>query len=120
MSTLTLRKLSQSTDGAAIKVAAIASSGTLIHTATAGTAAADDYDKIWLWAYNSHSVAVVLTLQFGGTTSPDNDIKKTLQPQTGLVAVLVGNILQNAKELRAYASVANVITLTGEVHRAAP
>ena len=107
---------SGSSNGLAVKVAATASPGTTIHTATA-TATAGTYDEITLWAYNSSGSSVLLTLQWGGTTSPDNDIKVTLQSQAGLVPLVVGLRLNNGLIVRAYAASANVVTIYGEVNQ---
>src|SRR5512139_1683053 len=81
MATAVKRKLSGSTDGRGIKVVATASAGTTIHTAVAGTTAGT-FDEIWLYAYNSDSVARLLTIEFGGTTAPDDNIKVTLASQS--------------------------------------
>ena len=104
--------LSGSTDGRGVKVVATASSGTTIHTANASAT-----DEIWLYAYNSDSSSRLLTIQYGGTSSPDDDIKITLQPQVGLILVIPGLILTNSSVVRAYASAANVITISGYVNR---
>ena len=112
MAQVGLRKLSGSIDGRGIKVVATASAGTLIHTAVAGVVAGT-WDQVEVYAYNSDTVARLLTLQWGGTTSPDDDIKVTIQPQSGLVAVVVDGILQNGAVVRAYAAAANVITIHG-------
>ena len=34
--------------------------------------------QVWLWAVNSSASAVKLTVQFGGTTDPDDLIKRTI------------------------------------------
>ncbi len=115
MATFSKIKLSGSTDGRGIKVVATASSGTTIHTATASTTTG--WDEVWLWAYNSDTVTRLLTIQQGGTTSPDDDIKVTIPPQAGLVLVVSGLILQNSSVVRAYAAAANVITIQGYVNR---
>lgn len=115
MATAVKRKLSGSTDGLPVKVAATSSAGTTIHTSVAGTTAGT-YDEIWLYAYNSHSAAVVLTIQFGGTTSPDQDIKITLGSQSGLTLIVPGLILQNGSIVRAYAGTTNVVTISGFVN----
>ena len=115
MATAKKRKLSQSTDGRGIKVVATASSGTLIHTAVAGTTAGT-YDEIWLWAYNSNSTPVQLTIQWGGTSTPDDDIVDTIPSKSGLRLMVPGYPLQNAKEVRAYAASANVVTIHGFVN----
>lgn len=115
MATAVKRKLSGSTDGRGVKVVATASAGTTIHTAVAGTTAGT-FDEIWLWAYNSSTSSVLLTIQFGGTSSPDDDIKQTIPHQSGMVIVVPGFILQNGSVVKAYASVANVIIMNGFVN----
>lgn len=110
------RRLSGSTNGMPIKVAATATPGTLIHTAQSGTTDGN-YDEIWLYAYNSHTVAVVLTIEFGGTTAPDQTIKVPLSSNAGLVLIVSGLILQNSKVVGAFADVANVVTISGFVNK---
>ena len=115
MATALKRKLSGSTDGKAIKVVETATAGTTIHTAVAGTTAGT-FDEIWLWAYNGHTEDVVLTVEFGGATVPDQNIVVTIPYKAGLVPVVPGFILQNEMVVKAFASVANVITLNGYVN----
>ncbi|RKY08077.1 MAG: hypothetical protein DRP65_09595 [Planctomycetota bacterium] len=109
------RKLSGSTDGKAIKVAATTTPGTTIHTAVSGTTAGT-YDEIWLWAFNSHTADVLLTIEYGGATDPDNIIEVTIPFQSGLVPVIPGLILQNSLVVKAFAAVADVVTLVGYVN----
>jgi hypothetical protein len=109
------RKLSGSTDGKAIKVVQTATAGDTIHTAVAGTTAGT-FDEIWLWAYNGHTADVVLTIEFGGATVPDQNIVVTIPYKSGLVPVVPGLILQNGMVVKAFASVANVVTLSGFVN----
>ena len=110
--------LSGSTQGKAIKVVATASVGTTIHAT--GTSATIE-DEIWFYAYNSSSAAVVLTIQFGGTTAVDNDIKLSIPATSGLTLVTPGLILTGtgsaANTVAAYAATANVITISGYVNR---
>ena len=115
MATAVKRKLSGSTDGRGIKVAATASAGTTIHTAVAGTTAGT-FDEVWLYAYNSDSVARLLTIEFGGTTAPDDTIKVSVASQSGLMLVVPGLILQNGSVVKAYAAAANVVTIQGFVN----
>ena len=115
MATAVKRKLSGSTDGLAILITQLVTAGDLIHTAVAGTTAGT-YDEIWLWAYNGHTSNVVLTVEFGGSVVPDQNIIMTIPYKAGLVPVVPGFILQNAKVVRAFAAVANVITLSGFVN----
>jgi hypothetical protein len=106
--------LSGSTDGRGIKVVATASSGTTIHTATTS---ATDCDVVTIYAYNSSASAVNLTLQWGGTTSVDDDIKLSIPATSGLTLVVPDMVLRNSLVVRAYAGTANVITLHGFANR---
>ena len=109
------RLLSASTDGAPIKIAATASSGTLIHTATASTTTVKD--EVWIWLMNTHTASQSCTIQFGGTASPDNEIVVTVPSRAGLALAIPGFVLQNAKEVRAFASQANTMLAVGFVNR---
>ena len=115
MSTFKKRILSGSTNGKPIKVVAIATLGTTIHTAVAGTTAGT-FDEVWLFAYNGHTAAVTLTIEYGGVTVPDNTIVCTLDTKKGLQLIIPGLILQDTKVVTAFASVANVITISGYVN----
>lgn len=113
MATFTKNKLSGSTNGKQIKVVATATPGTTIHTAVAGTAA---WDEVWIYAQNNHTAAVDLTIEFGGTSSPDDLIVASIPSKTGLYLIVPGLLLQNSLVVKAFASVANVISLTGFVN----
>lgn len=115
MATIVKRKLSGSTDGKPILVVATATAGTTIHTAVAGTTAGT-YDEIWLYAYNGSTASVVLTIEFGGATVPDQNIIVTVAAKSGLMLVVPGLILQNGMVVKAFAGTANVITLSGFVN----
>jgi hypothetical protein len=114
MATISRIPLSGSTDGRGIKVVATASSGTTIHTATTSTS---DCDVVTLYAYNSSASAVNLTLQWGGTTSVDDDIKLAIPATSGLTLVVPDMVLRNSLVVRAYAGTANVVTIHGFVNR---
>lgn len=116
MATAVKRKLSGSTDGMPIKVVQTATAGTTIHTAVSGTTDGS-YDEIWLYAYNGHTTTVTLTIEYGGATVPDQNIIITLAAKAGLTLIVPGLILQNGLVVKAFASVANVITLSGFVNR---
>lgn len=108
--------LSGSTNGRGIKVAATSSAGTTIHTATSS---ASDCDVITLYAYNSSASAVTLTVQWGGTTSVDDDIKLSIPSLSGLTLVVPDLVLRNSLIVKAYAGTADVITIHGFVNRVA-
>lgn len=118
MATFTKTALSGSTQGKAIKVAATSSTGTTIHAT--GTSSSI-IDEVWLYAYNSSANNVLLTVQFGGTTTVDNDIKITLPSQSGLTLIVPGLMLTGtgaaANTVYAYADTTNVITISGYVNR---
>jgi len=117
MATYTKQKLSGSTDGRGIKVVATTSPGTTIHTATA---VAGQLDEVWLSAYNSDTVVRILAIQWGGTTSPDDDIIVSIQPKAGLTLVVDGKLIANSLLVKAYADSANKITIHGYVNNIAP
>lgn len=118
MATYSKVALSGSTQGKGIKVAATASTGTTIHAT--GTSSSI-IDEVWLYAYNSSTGPVSLTIQFGGTTAVDNDIKIDIPPTSGLTLVVPGLILTGtgsaANTVYAYAGTTNVVTLSGYVNR---
>lgn len=118
MATFTKVVLSGSTQGKAIKVAQTSSTGTTIH---ATGISATDIDEVWLYAYNSATGNVLLTIQYGGTTAVDNDIKITLPSQSGLTLIVPGLILTGtgsaANTVYAYADTTNVVTISGYVNR---
>jgi len=118
MATFTKTLLSGSTQGKGIKVAATASTGTTIHAT--GTSSSI-IDEVWLYAYNSSTGPVSLTIQYGGTTAVDNDIKIDIPPTSGLTLVVPGLILTGtgaaANTVYAYAGTTNVITISGYVNR---
>jgi hypothetical protein len=112
--------LSGSTQGKAIKVAATTSgsAGTTIHAT--GTSSSI-IDEVWLYAYNSSSSAVVLTVQWGGVTAVDNETKISIPATSGLTLVIPGLILTGtgsaANTIAAYAGTTNVVTVSGYVNR---
>lgn len=117
MATFSKKLLSGSTNGKNIKVAATSSPGTTIHTAVSGTT---NLDEIWLWAINTSTSAVKLTLQWGGTTSVDDDVELTIPGEAGPVPIVEGWLLQNGLLVRAYAGTTNVITINGYVNQIVP
>ena len=118
MATFTKVTLSGSTQGKAIKVAQTASTGTTIHAT--GTSSSI-IDEVWLYAYNSDAAAIELTIQYGGTTAVDNDIKITIPAKSGLTLIVPGLILTGTgaatNTVYAYAGTADKITITGYVNR---
>ena len=106
--------LSGSTDGKQIKVVATATAGTTIHTAHATA-----QDEIWLWAVNSSTTAVKLTVEWGEATAPDGNIEVTIPAESGYLMVVPGLVLTNSLVVKAFAATANVILINGYVNRIA-
>jgi len=115
MATFTKVKLSGSTNGRGIAVAATATLGTTIHAAHATA-----LDELWLYAANIHSSAVTLTVEFGGVTTTSDLIQQSIAATpSGLVLVCAGLILTGSVSVTAFAGTANKIELFGFVNRIA-
>jgi hypothetical protein len=117
MASYSKQLLSGSTNGKGIKVAATATAGTTIHTAVAGTSS---IDEIWLYANNTSSSAVKLTLEWGEATAPDGNIEISIGAEgAGMILIAPGIPLQNGLVVKAFAATANVINIFGYVNRIA-
>lgn len=112
MATYSRVKLSGSTDGRMIKVAATSTPGTTLHTAHATA-----QDEVHLWAVNSDTSERKLTIEFGGTSSPDDLIEITLPPESGLIPICPGLTLTNSLVVKAFAATANVVMCGGFINR---
>ena len=107
-------KLSGSTNGRQIKVGATATPGTTIHTATSS---ANTLDEVWLWACNTSSSTVALTVELGGTTDPDDLIEVGIPAESGLVMVVPGIPMDGGVVIRAFAATGDVINISGFVNQ---
>lgn len=119
MATYSKIVFSGSTDGRAIKIAATSTPGTTIHTASA---ISTTYDEIWIQASNSDTAPHKITIEWGGTTSPDDTIEVTIPAESGLVPVINGNVIKgNATPLvvKAFCDTTNLVTIHGFVNRIA-
>jgi hypothetical protein len=106
------RILSGSTNGRPVKVVATATAGTTIHTAHATS-----IDEVWLWAVNTDTTARKLTVELGGTSSPDDLIEVTIPAEGGLVLVAPGLSVTGSVVVRAFCATANVVNVVGFVNR---
>lgn len=115
MATFTRNKLSGSTNGKSIKIAATATAGTTIHTAVAGTAS---WDEIYAWFTNTDTSARTISIEYGGVTDPDNLIVKALSLPLSSppIPIITGQMLQNGLVVGVFASAANVVLATGYVN----
>lgn len=117
MTTASKMVLSGSTNGRPIKVAATATPGTLLHTATSTSG---QLDEVWLWVCNTDNATRKLTVEWGGTTAPDDLIEVSIPAESGLVLVAPGLLVAGGLVVRAFAAAANVVTVVGHVHRISP
>lgn len=117
MSTFSKKHISGSSGGRPIKVTATSSPGTNIHSTLTSSAA---IDEVWLYATNTSSSSVLLTLQWGSTTSPDDNIVASIPPQS-TVTLIPGHAISGtgsaARTIGAFAGTANVINIFGYVNR---
>jgi hypothetical protein len=113
MATFTKTFLSSSVNGASTLVSASATPGTLIHTAQPGITG---LDEVWIYADNSASTSVKLTVEFGGTAEKDQ-IELSIPGESGLVLVVPGLPLNNSAVVRAFSASANLISVLGYVNR---
>ena len=118
MATYSKQLLSASSQGQPITVVATASTGTTIHAT--GTSASV-IDEVWLYAVNTSSAPVTLTIQYGGTGAVVNAIPIVIPADIGLLLVVPGLVLTGtgsaASNIYAYADTANVLTISGYVNR---
>ena len=115
MATFSKLKLSGSTNGRGIAVAATATLGTTIHTAHATA-----LDEIWLYAANIDSTARILTVEFGGVTTTSDLIQQSIAvTPSGLVLVCAGLLVTGSVVVSAFAASANKIEIFGFVNRIA-
>ena len=112
MSQITKLALSGSPSGGGrgIKVVQTATAGTLIHTT-------NGFDELWLWAFNSHTASLLLTLEFGGVTAPDDNIQFMVPARDGLYMLVPGLVLASGVNVRAFCGTANLVMIHGFVHR---
>ena len=115
MSNYTPHLLSESTDGKLINITTTATPGDLIHTAVVGT---DNLDEIFIYAANVTSTVKRVTVEWGGTTSPDDLVEDYyIQPEAGWKLIIPGHRLQNGLAVRVFSDSANVINIGGYVNR---
>lgn len=115
MSTYSKELLSGCTNGLGVVVSgSVSGSATSVLVHTAHSTAVDE---VWLYAVNSSTGTVKLTVEWGELTAPNGNIEVNLEGETGLYLVIPGLLLTGALVIRAFASVQNAIILHGFVNR---
>ena len=116
MPTIAKEILSGSTNGRGKEVTGTSSGAAVtLHTATTGGSNAD-IDEIFIYATNIDTSQILLTIEFGGSDSPDDHILAKIPAQT-TVLVVPGLILRAGLEVKAFAGTGNKITCHGFVNR---
>lgn len=120
MGTISKEILSGSVNGKSIQISATSTLGTTVHTTLASTSI---MDEVWLYATNTDTVQVNLTIEYGGTGA-SNEIKVGIPAGSGLSILLAGLILtgngSTGSTISAYASTTNKINIFGYVNRMTP
>lgn len=114
MAGMTTIALSGSTRGRPIQIAATATPGTLLHTATT---TAGQIDKVYIDLTNTSASAVTVTIEFGTTgAGAEMDI---IVPANATVRAVDGAVIGGAATdtIRAFASVGSVVNAVGRVER---
>ena len=115
MPTFTRLVLSGSTNGRPIPVAATATPGTLIHTATNSVGATDE---VYLWVSNVTGSAATLTIEWGGVTTGDlSPAAFSVPANSGPTLVASGIALAGGLVIRAFSGTASALNITGQVNR---
>ena len=100
------------------KIAGTKWTGTTIHAT--GTSSSI-IDEVWLYATNTSTTPVALTIEFGSTTAPDQNIVIGIPSKSGLSICVAGLTLTGtgaaARTITAFAAVANVVNIAGYVNR---
>ena len=116
MATYSCVLLSGSTNGLPIPVAATATPGTLLHTATTGVG---NYDEVYLWVSNVTGAAATITIEWGGTTDPGNLACKavSIPANSGPTMIVNGASIGGGVVVRAFSGTAGALNITGHVNR---
>jgi hypothetical protein len=91
-------------------------SANTIHTAVSGTT---NIDEIYLWAINTGTSDVLLSIECGGTGAA-NEIDFVIPGQVGLIEVVNKLVLNNNLVVKAFAATGSVINIGGYVNRIVP
>lgn len=112
---ITREFFSASVNGRPILVAAVATAGTLIHTAHATAK-----DEIFMWAANFSGAAIALTVEWGGVTSPADLVEMSIPSKDGPHLIIPGLSISNSLLVRAFAGTTNLLNIMGYINRHAP
>lgn len=114
MASISKQILSGSTNGRLIQITGTSSgAANTVHTAISGTAS---MDEINLYAINTGTADVLVTIEHGGT-GVANEIRFVIPGQVGQVQISEKLLLQNGLVVKAYAATGSVVNIGGYVNR---
>src|SRR6185436_17074751 len=105
----TREPLSSSTHGRFIKVAATGTPGTTFHTGQASTTLVD---VVAVEVANTDTVGRRLTIEWGGTTSPDDTQQYDVPPKWA-GWIVTDRVIRNSLVCKAFCDAANVVCIGG-------
>ena len=106
--------LSGSTDGRPVAISSTGSPGSTVHTAATATQVTD---QVYLYAANTATKDLLLTIECGGTASADQVIL-TIPTQDGHYKIIDGLLLKNSLIYRGFATQSTGLAIAGYVNRA--
>lgn len=114
--TFTRISLSGSTTDLPLPIAATATPGTLVHTATSG---GTNFDELYVWVSNVTASAATLTLEWGGVTDPGNLLTKavSIPANSPPIPIATGQVMRNGLVIRAFSGTASALNVTGYINR---
>ena len=114
----TAMTLSAATNGAPIKIAATATAGTTIHTATSSDMP-EGCDEVYLWAGSTSSAAINATLQIssGNVTDGQSINFRVPAAYNGPIMILAGHRIADGVVITATAATAERVNIWGHVNR---
>jgi hypothetical protein len=106
--------LSGSTNGRPIPLTGTNSAGAdTIHTAQSGSG--QDFDEVWLWLVNTSASEVKVTIEWGGTTDPDDHIVIKVPAESTVQGPAL--VIENSLVVKAFAGAADVVNVAGYIIR---
>lgn len=102
---------SGSTSGKPVNITAIATAGTLFHTAHATA-----FDEIYLYLTNTNTTDENVTVEFGGATAPDWNVK-FIVPAGETILAIAGVPLTGGLTCKAFSTTTAKVNMLGYVNR---
>jgi len=101
-------------NGRVIPIVAVATPGTLLHTAHATAK-----DELYLWVSNATAAAATLTIEWGGVLDPGDHMTKALSipANSPPIPIVTGVPVTGSVVVRAFSGTASALNISGYVNR---